>query len=121
MKAELDVGPNLSQLLEQLASQIGTTVDVIFPWFVRQQVIEGITFLVILVVIVMISTAGLIVSLKKTKGEDAWLVGSMMGILVLALSTLVGAIGSQQAISQIYNPEFHAVKELTRQISLLRK
>jgi len=44
----VDVGQNITGLLEKLAVQMGTTVDKVFPWYVNQAYIEGCTTILLM-------------------------------------------------------------------------
>ena len=120
MDVTVDIGPNTTDMLEKLAAQIGVTTNTIFPWFVRQQVIEGVAFFVIGAICILIAVGVLLVSIKKTNGEDGWVAGIVVSEVFLIFLFIGGTAGSSIAISQIYNPEFHAVKTMTLEISKLR-
>ena len=48
MDITLDVGSEISSLLQKLADQIGVTVAQIFPWYVQQAWLEGVLFVALL-------------------------------------------------------------------------
>ena len=37
----IDLGKNMTMLVQQLASQIGVMADKVFPWYIKQSVLEG--------------------------------------------------------------------------------
>ena len=63
VNAKVDIGQNLTSLLERLAQQIGTTADKVFPWYVQQAYIEGVTTLVAVAVLLIASIVTLSISL----------------------------------------------------------
>ena len=120
MDVNVDVGPNTKDLLEGLAEQIGITVDTIFPWFVRQQVMEGYLFLVLIAILTPILVVLLVISIRKTDGSDTWFGVGIFSAIGCFLVTFSIMIEVPVAVTKIYNPEFHAVKDLTKQLGRLR-
>lgn len=41
VNASIDIGDNITSLIEKLAQKMGTAADQVFPWYVKQQIIEG--------------------------------------------------------------------------------
>lgn len=124
VKASVDIGKNLTTLLEQLAKQIGTTADKIFPWYVSQSIIEGYTFFFLL--LVAFSTGGvfLLLSSKNPKYSDVnqdnptvWLFVMIAGYILL-FSGLIALFAAEE---ELFDPEFHAMKQLARQLGGLIK
>src|SRR5687767_11456912 len=66
MDVSVDIGKNLTSLLERLAQQIGTTVDKIYPWYVQQAYNEGVTALFGITVVFLLSVTILAVGLFLT-------------------------------------------------------
>ena len=85
----VDLGDNLTNLIEQLAIQIGTTADKIFPWYVQQQVIEGWTKAGIFAFLIGASTLTVIISMTKADYDSgnvpAFLSLIFGGIALLAI------------------------------------
>lgn len=112
----LDTGENITRLLEKLAQTIGTTVDKVFPWYVKQQIIEGWCYLGGCFLSLMVGITLLLIA-KKVHSEDG---DEIPYLIVGALITVVGfialVIGGATFMSQIINPEYHAMKEIIRQL-----
>ena len=123
MKVELDVGQNITSLLERLAAQVGTTADKVFPWYVQQAHNEGVTSLiaisVILLLLLTVFLVSLIVMLRKS--DIAEPVIAICGISGIAL-LIVGAIGIAEGVEaarKIMNPNYYAMTMMTRDIGRL--
>lgn len=124
MKASIDLGENVTNLLEKLAVQIGTTTDKVFPWYVKQQVIEGWCWLTIsggvFLVGLIIALSCIRPSLNKKDPEPYITV-----IIIAAMASVVGLLfflfGMGGAVTQITNPEYHALRALTSDLSKLVK
>lgn len=54
INASVDIGKNLTGLIEKLAAQIGTTADKVYPWYVQQAYLEGVTTLVTIAIVIPI-------------------------------------------------------------------
>jgi hypothetical protein len=68
----LDVGENITMLIEKLAAQIGTTVDQIFPWYVKQQVVEGYTAVAIVLGFLALSAILIMVGIGLFARSDKY-------------------------------------------------
>ena len=119
---ELDIGKNMVDLLEKLAVNIGTTADKIFPWYLNQQFIEG--CLLILMPLILIIGFGSILLIFKRKADfgynwntEAYVV--LMSAVIVSISFLVFILSIGQSVSQVFNPEYHAFKTLTYDLSKL--
>lgn len=120
----IDAGKNITALIEKLASQIGVTAKEIFPWYVNQSILEGYTFIGMLIVFTLISSALLIFGYyKSNKFEDEnWgIIVSIAGGMILFCCLFAGALETSSAISQIYNPNYHAMKNITYDIGKMIK
>lgn len=110
----------VGDVLQQLADQLGTTVEYLWPILVRQQKIEGIFGLVIFSLLIITA----LIILKKTwnkkwetEGEPTVTgFAGAISCVVLVVCFLVLAIGGTTIISHIINPEFWALKEITKMI-----
>lgn len=99
LKASIDVGQNLTQLLEKLAKQIGTTADKVFPWYVGQSIIEGYTFFALLCIALIIGSVLLITSYKKERVDrngdpTIWLIPFIVGCIFIFVSSIVLFVNS---------------------------
>ena len=116
----VDVGKNVMELLEKLAVQIGTTADKVFPWYVKQQVIEGWMWLGISGGAIVISSIIAYCSLKKAEWKGGFNVFAYISIascLSFLLATVFLVFGVMAAVTQIVNPEYYALKSLTSDMS----
>jgi len=118
----LDAGENIKELLQQLANQIGVTVDKIFPWYVKQEVIEGYTSLFLLTFFSIIGIILLIVSLIKADFDkgNGYIVSLIVSCIILFSCCLAGSTELSDMIGKINNPEFFATKSLIYDISRLK-
>lgn len=122
MNLNVDVGQNLTSLLEKLAQQIGTTADKVFPWYVQQALNEGVTGLVALGIFTLLSAAMVTFSIRfatRNSGHEAILPLSALSTAVLITNLLFGAIQGVESARKVMNPNYYAVKMLARDIGNL--
>ena len=122
MDITLDVGSEISSLLQKLADQIGVTVAQIFPWYVQQAWLEGVLFVALLLSFWAVFIPLLIVGAKKAdfNNGNAWVPVTIASGFVLTASLIFAAFETTRAITKIANPNFHAMKMLTKDIGKLR-
>lgn len=116
--ASVDIGNNLTSLLERLAQQIGTTVDQVFPWYVNQAHIEGMTTLLFLGASYLIFIPTFVIALVKSDFNDAnkaTFITTGMGV-ALVFTLLGTAMEAPDAVRKLLNPNYYAVKMITRDI-----
>ena len=122
MEGKVDIGQNIADLVTGLAQQIGTTADKVFPWYVQQQYIEGVFFVVVIALIIFISASLCLFSVKGADFEN----GNTKAVVFIAagvigaLAIFVFILGGRHAISQIINPNYHAVHCMLKDFSNLR-
>lgn len=127
MDVSVDIGGNLTSLVERLAQQIGVTAEQVFPWYVQQAYIEGCVFLIlfaaILVLAISLFTWGAFRFDKEGFGNalpSASFFLLLAGGLMLFGLLMSAATGLSSAITKVANPNYHAMKMLTRDIGKLR-
>jgi hypothetical protein len=124
VNATIDVGKNLTSLVEKLAQHIGTTADKVFPWYVQQAHNEGVTTLVAIAVVVVIVgfifLAGVLMWVRGEKDVSEF-GGFVTGLSGLALCGvfLIGSIEGVEAARKIMNPNYYAMTAITRDIGRL--
>ena len=121
VKASVDIGDNITILLEKIAKQIGTTADKVFPWYVKQQILTGYLFLIIDGIALLLGGCLMFSFYGKADWNNGnrYVIFTIVGAVIL-FSALVGvAAGASKAITQIYNPEFHALQTLVKDMSQL--
>ena len=114
----LDVGKNITGLIQQLATQIGTTADKVFPWYVKQSVFEGYANLgmtCVLVVICFIISGLSFYIANKTKNKE-WLGGNIIAGGLFIITLMFTCANISETITKIKNPEYHAMKNITTDI-----
>ena len=110
-------------LLEQLAAKIGVTVDYLWPFMVREQIIGFCTAAVLFV----LGVAGMVFAGRKIdisvlstfyEGEKNKLHhGIFVGIgIAAAIATFVGFLHMGLKINGLLNPQYHAFKDLVMMI-----
>ena len=122
VKASLDVGENITALLEKLAHQIGTTADQVFPWYVKQSVLEGWLFWASISAAVIIGLTIFIPSFKRAdfRKGNKYAVTTIIGGFVLILTIITFFLGGSQAITHISNPNYHALGAIVADLSKLK-
>ena len=117
----LDIGKNSQELLEKLASSLGTSVDKIYPYYVKQSVIEGWPVMIVCVVVGLVFSIcqALLIkrAIKKSPEYDGEVhIGfTLMGGLVC----LLAIFGFTNSLSKIWNPEYHAIHNIIEDASKL--
>ena len=124
VNAKVDIGQNLASLLERLAQQIGTTADKVFPWYVQQAYLDGLIFLIVLAVVFIVSIAAVTYGVCKgdwSTGEPGNLAAALtiIGGVCLSMSVMSGMIGGSEHATKVLNPQYHAMKMLTRDVGNL--
>jgi hypothetical protein len=119
----VDVGRNLTSLVERLAQQIGTTADKVYPWYVQQAYLEGVSSLVTLSLFLLVFGTIFAACLRKADFRDHQFNRyAFMCLIAGAISfftLLIGAIDGTEAARKLMNPNYYAVKMLTRDIGQL--
>jgi hypothetical protein len=124
VNAKIDIGSNLTSLLERLAQQIGTTADKVFPWYVQQAYLDGVVSIVAWAVVFSVSL--LAVTCGVLRGE--WKYGepgnlaavlTILGGGCLVVSVALGMLGGSGAVTKVLNPQYHAMQMLTRDVGRL--
>jgi hypothetical protein len=126
VEATVDIGGNLTSLLERLAQQIGTTADKVFPWYVQQAYVEGVSTLLALAVVVPILVVIVSLATRKPmwtgKYENeptiALFVSAAAGAMLL-FTVIIGTIESVDAVRKVMNPNYYAMKMITRDLGQL--
>ena len=115
VSATIDIGKNITALLEKLAAQIGVTVDKVWPWLIKQQVIEGWMFVLILAAVVSVALpsflAGAVLMRKSSEEVLPFALTLVSGLLLMAC-LFVGVGGLSSAVTKINNPEYAALRDL---------
>jgi hypothetical protein len=121
MDVNVDVGKNLTSLLERLAEQIGTTADKVFPWYVQQAYLEGATTFVGIAFFLLLSSVLFIWSVKKADFSGGDLNNRYAIIFVascvMSFFSLIGtAFEGIEAARKMLNPNYYAMSMLTRDV-----
>lgn len=121
VEASVDIGNNLTSLLERLAQQIGTTADKVFPWYVQQAYLEGVTALVVLAIFLCILVPIFVVCAKKFNIEEFSIanIGAAVSGFALLLCLVIGGVEGADAVRKIVNPNYYAMQMLTRDVGRL--
>jgi hypothetical protein len=127
----MEVGSNVSVLLRDLAVGLGTTVEKVWPWYVKQAYISGYYTLTIIGIFSVLAVIGLSVTLvgrvrgemfTEKNGNDL----SGMGILfilscVLCVFLFVALlIDGKRVATNLLNPEYMAMQKITEHIGQLK-
>lgn len=118
----VDVGPNVLQLIEKLASSLGVGVDKVLPWYVNQSVIDGATTLGFVAFFVLLSAIMMAVAHKDANYDcPNWQALAMiLAWIFLVVCAVAIALNGATAVSKILNPQYYAVHNLIKDVSNLR-
>lgn len=117
-----EVYDDVKDFLSQLAEGLGTAAEHVYPIFVRQQVVEGASFLLILVIgIVVVCTCAnnifKIASKDDTSDTEDVILGLSAAIGFISLIAVVlGIFNVDIHLGKIINPEYAAIKEIVGMI-----
>lgn len=121
INASIDVGDNITGMLERLAAQIGTTADKVFPWYAQQAILEGVTALAFLGFFWIVFIVALAISFRKADFDDGnryAVVTAIAGIGIFFC--MVGTvIDGADSVRKIMNPNYYAMKMMTQDIGRL--
>ena len=120
---ELGPTPEVIQLIQQLASNIGVSVETLFPWFVAHEHLTGIVYLVVMFICLMFGGILIMATYKKADFNSSDL-DIHTGICCVGVVTLLATFAVCCAIlpltvSKIMVPEYHATQELVKSVATL--
>lgn len=118
INAKIDVGNNVTALVEKLAGQIGTTADKVFPWYVQQAQVEGWTTIMALAVALVVFGFVFVILVWKADYEkgNAPAVLSVISGIALAFTVAGVFFDGTEAVRKIQNPSYYAMTMMTRDI-----
>ncbi len=111
----------VAEVLQSIAAQLGTTVENLWPYIVRQQIIEGWSGIITISILYLIFLVVFLAIRKKDGGvcgnnPNAYgVVKIVLGILT-AILTLTTLCCIHVLISKIINPEYGALKDLMNMV-----
>lgn len=110
----IDIGPNVKNSIEQLATQIGITADKVFPWYMKQCIIEGyVNLFISLIPIIIILILIIIYHKNFDKLEKSTKETIIIDIIFLSvISAVLIGFGFTHNVSKIINPEYHAIHKI---------
>jgi hypothetical protein len=106
------------EYLDKIGEKIGVTGAQIWPWFVRQQYVEAVTSGILFIVFFCAMAAGVAYTIRnwdniEDKGlEPCFIVPIGVGLFFLC-AVFIGFMIDFRAL---FNPEYHALKDLLSQI-----
>jgi hypothetical protein len=125
-----DVGNNVTNMLRDVAHQLGIAVEKIYPYFVFQQVVVGIIGVVTSIIMAVAILGGSIFLFKrylKTRKENVYddeyvdedtkylkmmAYGAGSGILFAYFILTVVSFLHSHYIAMILNPQYYAIKDM---------
>lgn len=121
--ASVDIGKNITEILEKLAHQIGTTAEEVFPWYVKQQVLEGWLYLVTDAVAFVLGLVFLLGFFSKadwkSEGWNRYAVLSVIGAVVTTIAFGFFIFGFSNSVMHINNPNYYALKSMINDMARL--
>jgi ABC-type amino acid transport system permease subunit len=123
VNASLDVGKNITDLLQKIAEKIGTTVDKIFPWYVKQVYIYSWVELISITLAFFIGFGMVLYSKNKTDFENGngYCYVLCLGAVMMFIASLVFFCMLPSIITAINNPEYQALSMLVDDMSRILK
>jgi len=114
MNVSIDVGNNTAQMLKGLADKLGLTVQQVFPYFVKQEIINGIEGVLAYLLFVLLSLVGLRWAQKEYKKNpvEEFEFIRFFCVCLLIVSTIIFILGN--SIGEIVNPQYYAIKDIVQ-------
>ena len=107
----------VAEVLKQLAQQLGTTVERLWPVLVEQQRIQGI--IGVCMFATALPTLGIVLyCLRRSPwvNEDGLPTLRAVGLISMVVTSLLFASILSQLITQIVNPEYWALRDLMKMV-----
>jgi len=117
--ADVNWEEKASNALDAITAKLGIGIDHFWPLFVKQQVTEGIIDLLIICLVSMTIAIGIFLCRKflKERLEESMMDVGMFSLIPLLLLTLFFAATIKgNPITKIFNPEYHALKEIMEMV-----
>jgi len=114
---------NNAKLIEEMASDIGTTGNKLFPFYMKEAVLEGYMF--IGTSMLAFTSGAIMLFFCITKAD--WCIGNLHAVLSLISLVIIGSAfivffsGIKRAISKILNPCLFAIQSVILDARLLGK
>jgi hypothetical protein len=119
----IDIGENITKVLDVLSSKLGTTADHLMQVYVRQTMIEGWGFMIMsLLFIIILSVAIFFFNKKANFGVNDWnFHATIVFVCFLAafITIIVFVCNATDAYSKIVNPEAYAFQYFTKNVGTL--
>jgi hypothetical protein len=122
----VDIGKNTTDLIHQLAHQMGVAADKVFPWYVHQSILIGEATPIILFVsfiILALTAVGLIRCSMTSTNEDVTVfagVGGGIATVAAGIIMLVLLVNAVDWYSMVYNPQYWAMHKIIADLSALK-
>ena len=107
--------------LDQVAMKIGVTVEQIWPWLIRQQYVDSLASIALLLVLIPLTgwmayymsihwrpSDDKIYSIYRSDHEFPW----TLGVSILCTATFINIVVFCFSFTKIFNPEYHALMKL---------
>ncbi len=131
MNAELttEIVGKVESALNTLAAKIGVGVDHFWPLFVRQQFIEGVSW-VSLIAVGLVILVGSLITMKIIWPKCKWeydgspvspvglffIIFAAISILLFLILTIGASINADNIVSHLVNPEYQAFQDLMKMV-----
>jgi hypothetical protein len=121
-----DVGNNVTNMLRDVAHQLGIAVEKIYPYFVFQQVVNGVVATVAFLISSLLILGGSIFFFKlyskESRGDynedndtrelKMWAFGFFSVLLFFVFLFTVATFPYSHYIGMILNPQYYAIKDM---------
>ena len=110
------VGGKALDLLAQLASKIGVTVQELYPCIEKQVQLEGVIGLWVTGILIVLAILFIILAILLK--DETGVPFAIIGAVTLIASIIIGATEMSGSITKIKNPKYHAAQRI---IDMARK
>ena len=123
IKASVDVGDNITKLIQQFASGIGTTADKIYPYYVKQAYFNGLASLVSFTLFITACSILALYNFKRVKDwdneADHHNVIAVIAAVAGGIAVIIFAGDFNCIVTSIANPEYKGTHMLIEDVSRL--
>lgn len=105
------------EYLDVLAKNLGVAVDYVFAMLVRQQIVEGVVYGSIWLIVLGACVAALVPYIKwawKNADDDVdqLLFSLLLGLFITVIPIVLSLIFLPESIMKVVNPEYYALKTI---------
>lgn len=115
-----DIANKCLEMLKQLATQIGTTIDKLYPLFIKQAIVESWVHVIIYIALFLIIIALTIIAVKLIKNcfdDDIEMFVILTEFFLIIILIIYFFKTITTTVTGFVNPEYLALQNIIQQLS----